>query len=102
MLLQLFPQIRVLALKLLDSQLQAVHLFFGANAELLDDFEEAPETEDDDQRGDFFENAVEEHVNYEAGDDDEGVEGVKVGAEIAVICQLCMGGIVVTLDTLGK
>jgi hypothetical protein len=33
-------------------------LLLSANAELLDDLEEAPETQNDDERGDFFQDTV--------------------------------------------
>lgn len=64
---QPFLQLPILALKLLYPQLQPIHLLLGSNTKFLNDLEKAPETEDDDERSDFFEDAMQEHVHDEAG-----------------------------------
>lgn len=79
------PQPLILLLQLLNPVLQPGHLLLGPDAELLDDLEEAPETQDDDEGGDFFEDAVQQHVGDEAGEDDEGVEDVEFGGEVLVV-----------------
>jgi hypothetical protein len=79
----LLLQLHILNLKSINAFLQAVHLLLGADGELLDDFKEAPEAEDDDERGDFFEDAVQDDVDDETGHDDEGIKRVEVGLEVS-------------------
>ncbi len=57
-------------------------MFLGTDGEFFHYFEEAPEAEDYDKGGDFFEDAVEEDVDDEACDYDEGIEDVEGGGEI--------------------
>jgi hypothetical protein len=76
-------QVLIFRLQLLNTQLQSIHLLLSTYAEFLDDLKEAPETENDNQRGDLLENAVQENVNDEACYDDSCVEAVEPGIEIS-------------------
>lgn len=84
LLLQLRSQIPILRLELLNLELESSHLLLGTNAELLNNLKEAPEAQDDDQRGHFLEHAVEENVCDEACQNDNGIEDVESGVEVSL------------------
>lgn len=79
---QLILQPGVLPLQLLDPHLEVLHLFARTDAHFLDDLDEAPKTQDDDQRGNLLDDAAGEDVDEEAGDDDQGIEYVEPRSEI--------------------
>lgn len=59
------------------------HLLLCANAEFLYDFEDTPETKNDDQRGNFFFDTTEEKIKDERCDDDKSIEDVEPRVEVA-------------------
>jgi hypothetical protein len=73
----------ILPLQFMYLLLHILDLLFCANAELLDDLENSPQSQDDDKRSDLFENAVQDDVDNETGEDDESVEAVEPGAEVS-------------------
>lgn len=79
----LLSQEIVVISELFDLTLQVLGLLLGANAEFFDDFEDSPETHDNDQRGDFFNGTMQDNVGDEACNDDECIETVKPRFEIA-------------------
>lgn len=52
-------QCPVLLLKLINSFLEAIHMFLCTNAEFFNDFKEAPKTQNNDKRGDLFKYTME-------------------------------------------
>jgi hypothetical protein len=59
-------------------------LLFSTNAEFLNDLEEAPETEDDDERRDFFQDTMKQDIYYESRKDYGCVKGVEPRVEVPV------------------
>jgi hypothetical protein len=85
--LQLFVLLEgvvLLFLQPFDPLLQFGQLVFRAGGELLDDLEDAPQAEHHDEGAGFFERAgAQDEVDDEGRDDDEGVECVEGGGEVA-------------------
>lgn len=81
--LELNLQLGILLLQHLHPQFQILHLLGRTDAQLLDDLDKTPETQDDNQRRHFLENTVRQDVNEKARNDDESVEDVKPRVEVS-------------------
>lgn len=75
-------------LELLDSFAECFRLLLGTNAQFFHDFEDTPESQDDNQRSDFFENATQKDIYDEARYDDSRIEAVELGSEEAIMVSI--------------
>jgi len=83
--------------ELFDSFTECFRLLLGTHAQLFHDFEDTPETQDNNQRSDLLENATQKDIYDEARDDDSCIEAVELGSEEAVA--ISIGGPKVSLSS---
>lgn len=76
-------QLGVFLLEPFDPHLKVLHLLAGANTHLLDNLDEAEETQDDDKRGDLLFHAPRQDIDEKTGDDDQGIKNMKPRVKVS-------------------
>lgn len=74
---ELVPQASVLFLKPLNLHLEVFHPLRACDAQLLDNFHKAPQTQDYDERRNLLDNTASQYIDEKTGDNDCGIKDME-------------------------
>lgn len=78
---ELVPQASILLLEPINLHLEVFHSLGACDAQLLDNFHKAPQTQDDNERRNLLDNTMREYIDQKTGDNDCSIKDVEPGVQ---------------------